>query len=138
MTSNQNTEKNKATYQRFIQEVFNKGRLELLPEILSPTYVLHDAPAGMAQGPDAIKQTVTMFRAAFPDLEITLEELVAEGNKVCARSMMRGTHKGTLFGKPASGKKVEVPGLTMVTVIEGRVIESWVRNDVATLMKQIE
>jgi predicted ester cyclase len=78
-----------------------------------------------------------MFRSAFPDLNISLDELVAEGDKVAARSTMRGTHRGAIFGIEPSGKAVEVPGLTMVTIRDGRLQESWVKNDVMALMSQL-
>ena len=117
--------------------MFNEGQLDKLEELLSPYYVFHDAPPGTPKGPDAIKQVVTMFRGAFPDLKITIEDMIAEGDKVCARATTRGTHKGTLFGIPGTGKVVTMTGLTMVTIIDGRLVESWVKNDVMGLMKQI-
>lgn len=131
------TEQNKALYRRFIDEVFNQGRFERLGEFLAPDYVFRDASPGMAPGPEAIRETVTNFRTAFPDLAITLEELVAEGDKVCARSVMRGTHRGPLFGIAPTGRPVAVAGLTMVRLVEGRLVESWVKNDVTGLMAQI-
>jgi steroid delta-isomerase-like uncharacterized protein len=128
---------NKAVYKRMIDDVFNAGKLEAVDEIVSPNYVLHGAPPDMPKGPDAIRATVRAFRTAFPDLKIELAELVAEGDKVSARSVMRGTHEGTLFGIPATHKKVEVDGLTMVTVRDGRVQESWVKNDTLQLFQQL-
>ena len=131
------TDQNKAVYRRFIQEVFNEGRLDMLDEMLSQSYVYRDAPPGTPAGPEAIKQVVTMFRAAFPDLKITIEDLVSEGDKVCARLTTRGTHRGVLFGIPATGKAVTMTGLTMVRIADGRLVESWVKNDVMGLMSQL-
>ncbi len=128
---------NKAAYRHFIDEAFNKGHLDKLDELLSPDYVYHDAPPGTPEGPEAIRQVVTMFRAAFPDLEITIEEQVAEGDKVCSRTTMRGTHRGAIFGLQPTGNRIEMKGLTMVSVVDGRVTESWVKNDVAGLMRQL-
>src|SRR5829696_360942 len=128
---------NKAVYQRMIEEVFNRGELDVLDDLVSPEYVLHGAPPGTPQGPDAIRATVRAFRTAFPDLRIELLELVAEGDKVSARSVMRGTHDGPLFGIPPTHKTVEVDGLTMVTVRDGRVQESWVKNDTLQLFQQL-
>src|SRR4051812_23454472 len=87
---------NKAIYQRFIDEVFNQGKLDRLDDLLSPSYELHDAAPGTPEGKDAVKQIVTMFRGAFPDLHIDLEALICEGDLVAARSVMRGTHKGAV------------------------------------------
>ena len=131
------TKDTKAIYKRMIDEAFNAGKLEVVDEVVSPNYVLHGAPPDMPKGPDAIRATVKTFRTAFPDLEIELQELVAEGDKVSARSVMRGTHEGPLFGIPATHKKVEVDGLTMVTVRDGRVQESWVKNDTLQLFQQL-
>ena len=131
------TDQNKAVYRRFIQEVFNEGRLDALDALLSPSYVLRDAPPGGPPGPQAVAEVVRMFRAAFPDLEITIDELVAEGDKVCARATTRGTHRGPMFGFPPTGKPVTMTGLTMVRIVDGRLVESWVKNDVAGLMRQL-
>jgi steroid delta-isomerase-like uncharacterized protein len=131
------TEENKAVYRRFMDEIFNKGRLDLVDELVSQSYQLHDASPGTPQGPEAIRQVVSMFRSAFPDLNISLDELLAEGDKVAARSTMRGTHRGAIFGIEPSGKAVEVQGLTMVTIRDGRLQESWVKNDVMALMSQL-
>jgi steroid delta-isomerase-like uncharacterized protein len=131
------TEQNKAIYRRFIQEVFNEGRLDRLDDLLSPSYVFHDAPPGTPEGPEAIRQVVTMFRNAFPDLTITFEDQIAEGDKVCSRTTTRGTHQGTIFGTPPTGKTITMTGLTLVTIADGRVKESWVKNDVMGLMNQL-
>lgn len=130
-------EQNKALYRRFLEEVFNDGQIDRADQFLSPSYILHDAPPGTPPGPEAVKQVVTMFRKAFPDLKIAIEELVAEEDKVCARATTRGTHKGTFFGVPATGKAVTMSGLTMVRIDDGRIIESWVKNDISGLMRQI-
>src|SRR5450432_3910313 len=105
------TAQNKAVYRRFIQEAFNEGRLDALDSLLAPTYVLHDAPPGAPSGPHAVAAVVSMFRAAFPDLAITIDELVAEGDTVCARATTRGTHRGTIFGLAPTGRTVAMTGL---------------------------
>jgi predicted ester cyclase len=132
-----NTDKNKALYQRFIQEVFNEGKLDNLDQFLAPAYIVHDPPPTARNGAEAVKQIVTAFRTAFPDLSITIDELVAEGDIVCARATSRGTHNGPLFGIAPTGKSITMTGLTMVTIIDGRLTESWVRNDITGLMNQI-
>ena len=131
------TNQNKAVYRRYIQELFNEGRLDRLDELLSPSYVYHDAPPGTPPGREAIRQVVSMFRAAFPDLTITIEDQVAEGDMVCSRTVTRGTHRGTLFGIPATGNVVAMRGMTFVRIVDGRVAESWVNNDVMGLMSQL-
>lgn len=137
MKTKQKLEQNKVIYRRFLQEIFNEGQLDKLPELVSPSYVLHDGPPGTPNGPEAIRQVVTMFRNAFPDLKISLEEIIVEEDKVCARATTRGTHKGTIFGVPATGRGVTMTGLTMVTIADGHLTESWVKNDMQGLMKQL-
>jgi steroid delta-isomerase-like uncharacterized protein len=132
------TEQNKAAYRRFIDVAFNEGRLERLGELITPNYVFHDAPPGTPPGPDAIRQVVTMFRGAFPDLKITIEDQIAEGDEVCSRATTRGTHRGTIFGISATHRVVTMTGLTLVRIVDGRVAESWVKNDVMGLMKQLQ
>lgn len=137
MSTDHNTDHNKAIYQRYIQQVFNQGRLDLLDELLSPSYVYQEAPPGTLPGAEGIKQVVSMFRAAFPDLEITIDDQIAEGDKVCSYATTRGTHQGEIFGIPATGKVVTMTGLTLVRIVEGRIAESWVKNDVMGLMNQL-
>lgn len=132
-----NTDQNKATYRSFIQIVFNEGRLDAVEEYLSPKYVLHDARPGTLAGREGVKQIVSIFRAAFPDLNITIEDQVAEQDKVCSLTTMRGTHKGSLFGIAPTGRTVTVTGLTMVRILGGRIVESWVKNDETALMNQL-
>lgn len=130
---------NKAIYNRYMQEAFNEGRLETIDELLSPSYVYHEAPPGTPAGPAGIKQVVTMFRSAFPDLKIEIVEQIAEGDLVASRSIMLGTHTGSpIFGIEASGNAVAMHGMTMVKVRDGKVTDSWVRNDVGGLMEQLK
>src|SRR5262249_21666922 len=131
------TDQNKTTYRRFIREGFNEGRLDAGEELLSPAYVFHDAPPGTPTSRDGGKQMGSLFRAAFPHLEITIEDQVAAEDKVCSRTILRGTHKGTIFGIPATGKNVSMTGLTMVRIVGGRLVESWVKNDIIGLMTEL-
>jgi steroid delta-isomerase-like uncharacterized protein len=130
-------EQNKALYRRFLQEVFSDGRLDRLGKFLAPDYVFRDAPPGSPPGAEAIRQVVAMFRGAFPDLTIAVEAIVAEGDLVCVRATTRGTHQGAFFNIPPTGKAVAMAGMTMVRIADGKIAESWVKNDVAGLMRQI-
>lgn len=131
------TEQNKVAYRRYIDEAFNEGRLEELDRLVSPNYVYHDAPPGTPTGVEGLRNVIRQFREAFPDLQISIDDQVAEGDKVCSLSTMRGTHKGLLFGLPPTGKEVVVKGMTMVRVADGRIAESWVKNDTLSLLRQL-
>jgi len=131
------TEANKAVYRRFIEEGFNQGRLAALDEVLASTYVNHSAPPGVPSGAEGVKQIITLFRSAFPDFRIEIHEQVAEGDIVSSRATFRGTHRGPLFGIPATGRQVTMPGLSMVRVANGQIQEGWIQNDVLGLLQQL-
>jgi steroid delta-isomerase-like uncharacterized protein len=131
------TETNKDVYRRFIQRIFNEARFEELDDFLAPDYRIQEAPPGTPAGAEGVRQVVEMFRSAFPDLDITLDEVIAEGDTVAARSTLRGTHRGEFLGVAASRNSVSVNTLTMVRLRDGRLTESWVKNDVAALMRQL-
>jgi len=131
------TDANKALYRRFIEEGFNRGQLQTLDEVLAPDYVDHDAPPGTPSGPVGVKQIITLFRAAFPDLRLEIDEQIAEGDKVSSHVTMRGTHRGPLFGIAPTGRAVAVTGLTMVRVANGQIHDSWVKNDTLGLLQQL-
>jgi steroid delta-isomerase-like uncharacterized protein len=130
-------EQNKTIYRRFIDEVFNHGRVEKLGEFLAPDYVFRDAPPGAPTGPEGVAGVVKMFRAAFPDLSVTIEDQIAEGDQVCSRATTRGTHEGEFFGIAPTHRRVAMTGVTWVRIVDGRLVESWVKNDVMGLLKQL-
>lgn len=131
------TAENKAVYRRFIEEGFNEGRLATLDEVLAPTYVNHSAPPGMSTGAEGVKQIISLFRAAFPDLRIEIHEQAAEGDLVASRATFHGTHSGSLFGIAATGRQVTMPGLSMVRVADGQIQEGWIQNDLLGLLQQL-
>ena len=97
------SEENKAIVRRVNDEVFSQGNLDLVDELFSPNYVLHDPgiPGGELRGTEDFKQQwVGMFRTTFPDLQLSVEDQVAEGDKVVTRYTGRGTHQGELMGIP--------------------------------------
>ena len=131
------TDRNKAVYRRFVQEVFNEGRLTMLEQLLSPSYINQDAPPGTPPNADGIKQVVANTRTAFPDLKFVIEDLVGEGDKVCARLTASGTHKGVFLDIPPTGKTISMKEMTMIHFVDGRMVASWVLNDMLGLMNQL-
>jgi steroid delta-isomerase-like uncharacterized protein len=128
---------NKALYRRFIQEIFNEGRLDRLADFTAQDYEVREAPPGSGSGAEAVKQIVTQFRTGFPDLKIVIEKLIGEGDWIAACATTHGTHHGTIFGVAPTGRKIAVSGLTMVRIADGKLTESWVKNDMASLMAQL-
>ena len=130
-------EQNKDIYRRFIQEVFNEGRLERAAAYAGADYVVQESVPGTPAGVEGIRHSVAMFRAGFPDLHIALDTLIAEGEWIAARSTLRGTHKGTIMGIAPTGNAIAVTSLTMVRIVDAKLRESWVKTDMAALMTQL-
>jgi len=122
------TEENKAVLRRN-EEVFNKGNLAVADETIATNYILHGPGGQEFKGPEGFKQLVTMFRTAFPDLHATVEDMVAEGDKVAHRLILRGTHKGDLMGIAPTGKQVTLSAITISRFVGGKEVEGWSITD---------
>ncbi len=131
------SEQNKKLMRRIFDEVWNQGNLETIDEIFSPDFVTHFLPPGTPPGKDGIRQYISMYRAAFPDVHIDVEDQIAEGDKVVTRTTIRGTHKGTFMGIPATGKKIQVSAIIITRFEDGQNVESWVEQDRLGLMQQL-
>ncbi|WIG58414.1 MAG: hypothetical protein OJF49_001160 [Ktedonobacterales bacterium] len=132
-------EENKVLARRFIEECFNKGNLNSVDELVATNYVDHDPsmPGGI-YGPSGVKQFISMYRTAFPDLAISIDELYAIGeNRVMMRWTARGTHRGTLQGIPATGKQATVSGMTLSRYENGKGVEDYNNWDTLGLMQQL-
>lgn len=134
-------EQNKANYRRFMEEVWNRNNLAVVDEIASPDLVVHYLPPGTPPGGETIKQSLASLRAAFPDLEITFENLIAEGDKVAVHCKMTGTHRGPFHSKtliPATGRRVSVEGVEMWRFNdEGKWVELTGGFDQLALLQQL-
>src|SRR2546430_7437298 len=120
------SEQNKAIARRAL-EVFNSGDMDELDDIVSEDAVDHDPqnPFAGTHGPEASKQMAATYRAAFPDLHVTIEEQIAEGDKVVTRWTAVGTQDGDLPGMPASGKSTHVTGIGIDRIEGGKIVEAW-------------
>jgi steroid delta-isomerase-like uncharacterized protein len=132
------TEENKAISRRVGEEIFNGGDLDLADELYAPDYVLHDPslPEDL-HGPEGLKRYVAMTRAAFPDARVTVEDQVAEGDKVVDRWTARGTHTGEFMGIPPTGRRIEVSGVTISRFAGGKIAEDWYQGDDLGMMRQL-
>lgn len=129
-------EDNKATARRWYEEVFNAGNLDLIHELFAPNFVDHD-PVNPLPGLEGVRQVVGMYRGAFPDLHITVEDWVAEGDKVVTRFRAQGTHKGPLMGIPPTEKQVTVTGIDMLGFEHGTISEHWGTRDDLGMLQQL-
>ncbi len=133
------SEQNKALVRRSTEEIWNNGNLALADEIYAANYVAHDPanPPDLGSGPEAVKKLVTMYRTAFPDVQLTIEEIIAEGDQVVTRWTARGTHKGDLMGIAATGKQTTVTGMGITRIAGGKIQEAWGNWDTLGMMQQL-
>jgi predicted ester cyclase len=136
------TAANKAMVRRFFDEVFNQGKIDAADTYIAVDAVDHQAPPGQPQGLAGFKQMVTGMRTAFPDLHVTLDDVIAEGDKVVIRSTLHGTQKGELrMGPnstlPATEKPVTITGIDIVRFQGGKMVEHWGVEDDLGMMQQL-
>ena len=130
------TEENKALVRRFVAEVISQGDLAVVDDLLAATYTYH-GPGMEVSGPEGMKHLFTMLRTAFPDWAETIEELIAEGDTVVFRVTGYGTHHGEFLGIPPTGQQVTVPGIDIVRIAGGKLVEHWANFDQLGLLQQI-
>ena len=133
------SETNKTVSRRFFEEVWNKGDLAVLNEILTEDHVNSGpgTPPELPTGPEGTKQLVTMYRNAFPDVHFTIDEQLAEGEKVLTRWTGQGTHQGELQGLPATGKSSTISGIVIDRIVNGKIAESWGLFDNFSMLQQL-
>ena len=129
-------EENKALLRRLFEEVWNQGNLGTVDELLATDYVLND-PAQMVRGPEGFKAYVSAFRAAFPDMKATIEDQIAEDDRVAMRFTVHATHKGEFQGIPPTGKQVILSGIDIQRIVGGKIVENWVNLDALGLLQQL-
>jgi steroid delta-isomerase-like uncharacterized protein len=131
-------ESNKAVVRRLFEEVWNKGQLQVADELLTPNYAHHDSSTpDVGRGPESEKKRATLYRTAFPDLRLTVEDIIAEGETVVARWSCRGTHKGELNGIAPQGKQFNITGVSIARFTNGKMSEGFVNWDALSLMQQL-
>jgi predicted ester cyclase len=128
---------NKTIARRFNEEVWGRGDQAVLEELLDPDFVDHDALPGQAPGREGHKQILIAFHSAFPDLNVTTEEILAEGEKVVSRWTARGTHQGELLGIAPTGNGVTIKGIDVLRVAESRIVERWAQFNSLEMMQQL-
>ncbi len=132
------TDSNKEIYRRFMAEVANKGNMQVADEILAPQVREYERlPPGYPPNGEGIKRLFAMLRGAFPDLNISIEDQIAEGEKVVARVTLRGTHKGDFLGIAPTNKAVEYEAIDISRIVGGRLVEHWGIPDYLTLLQQL-
>jgi steroid delta-isomerase-like uncharacterized protein len=131
---------NKQLVRRWFEEVWNKGRVEAVDEMLGADAVVHglsDDSETPLLGAAGFKPFHERFREAFPDITVTVDDLIAEGDKVAARCSVQGKHQGRSLGFDATQAPVEFTGMVIVRIDNGKIVEAWNNFDFMTMYKQV-
>ena len=130
------TEENKAINRRVTEEGWNQGNTALFDEFFAAAFIGHD-PFGPVHGPEGFKQRYATYHTAFPDTHLTIEDQIAEGDKVVTRWTATGTQQGPLMGIVPSGKHVTITGITITRIASGKAVEDWVNFDTLGMLQAI-
>jgi steroid delta-isomerase-like uncharacterized protein len=122
---------------RFHEELLAARDPAVVDSFFGEGFVSHNMPPGFPQGREGVKRFFAMFRDAFPDVTVEIDDLVADGDRVAAATTFNGTHTGELMGMPPTGRRVAVTGIDIVRVEDGRIVEHRGLTDIAGLMRQL-
>jgi steroid delta-isomerase-like uncharacterized protein len=132
------SETNKTVVRRLFEEVWNKGNLLVADELFAQNYSHHDpSTPEFGRGPESEKKRATLYRTAFPDVRLTIEDIIAEGETVTARWSCKGTHKGDLSGTAPTGKHFTISGISIARLTNSKIVEGWVNWDALGLLQQL-
>jgi steroid delta-isomerase-like uncharacterized protein len=129
-------QEDKANMERFVEEAFNKGNLAVIDELTGPNFYDHD-PLNETHDVAGVKAFAQATRAAFPDLKFTNEDVIWEDGKLVARYRMTGTHKGDFMGIPATNKPIDVTGIDIIRLENGKAVEHWGEFDALGMLRQM-
>lgn len=130
-TTATSTEENKELVRRFMEGPLN---LEAVDQFVAPDMIDHSR---RGSGRDGVRQELQRFATAFPDWFATIEDLIAEGDKVVMRGVASGTHRGVFMGIPPTGRRVTVPGIHIMRIVDGKIVEHWAQADFLGMMQQL-
>ena len=130
-------EENKTLIRRFVAEILNAGNPAAAEVLLAANFVFHFPGRPGPTDREGFLQSLAPFRAGFPDIRFTIEDLVAEGDRVAARFHMTGTHQGDFQGIAPTGRQAQWGGIALFRISEGRIAEEWAMPDVFGLLRQL-
>jgi steroid delta-isomerase-like uncharacterized protein len=130
-------EENKANYRRITEEIWIQGNLALVDELFAPNYVNHDPTNPEVRDLKGFKEYIVATRTALQEMKVTIDDLIAEGDKVAGRWTARATHKAEWGGIPATGKQVTMTGMTISRFVDGKTVENWWSTDSLGLLQQL-
>jgi steroid delta-isomerase-like uncharacterized protein len=128
---------NKRLYEQYIKEFLQGGDESAADRYIDSKVLTHDGMPGQAPGLEGVKQTFRSLRAAFPDMKVQVEDVIAEGDKVVGRFVVSGTNTGEFMGMPATGKAFTYDEIVIVRFKDGKIIEHWAEMDSMGMMQQL-
>jgi steroid delta-isomerase-like uncharacterized protein len=131
-------EENVTKVRRVIEEIYNQGNLGLADELFTSDFNRHDpSTPDVGRGPNGVRQVATRYRTAFPDLHLTIEDTLSDGDRVVVQWSSTGTHRGELQGVAPTGKKIAITGMSIIRFSSGRIAEEWVNWDTLGMLRQL-
>ena len=131
------SEENKAVLRRSHEDIWDKHNPDAVDEYFASDFTYHSAPPGLPADRESMKGRVVMYLGAFPDLKVTNEIVLADGDKVITRWNARGTHTGPLGDIPATGNKIATHGISIAQIAHGKIVGSWSESNQMDLMQQL-
>ena len=131
------TEQNKSIVRRWVEEGWNKRNTALIDELFTSNFYQHETGPETVNSREALKPFVAGYLSAFPDLQFTIEDLIAEGDKVVWRFTATGNNTGPFMGGPVTGKSITVTGTITFRLEDSRMAEAWLNLDVLGLLQQV-
>ena len=128
--------KNKAIARRYIEELWNKKNLDEIDKLVSDDFVNHSSPPGMPPDREGLRQFIASSGATFPDGHYTIEDMIAENDKVMIRGSFKGTHRGEFMGIPGTGKEITMSWINVLRITDGKAVERWMKYDEILMMSQ--
>lgn len=130
-------EDNRALMVNFYQQFWNEGNIDWADEVIAEDLIHDQVPTDWPQGRAAFKKLVQTWRTAFPDLHEAVEFVLADGDRVMSRFRLTGTHTGPLYGVPGTGKKVDIQGVDVARIQDGRIVEYFYHEDTLGMFRQL-
>jgi steroid delta-isomerase-like uncharacterized protein len=131
------TTTNRALIQRFFEEAYNQGDLQIANELVAADYTNHDPAPGEASCREGLKASIAYLHRAFADLQVTINDQVSEGDKVTTRFTLSGVQTGEYAGIPPSGASFAIQATTIHRICDGQIVESWFNWDLLGLLQQL-
>jgi steroid delta-isomerase-like uncharacterized protein len=131
------SEEYKALERRMYEEIFNKKNMGAVEQFYATDWVCHPSPPGMPPGLDGMKQWHKLMNSAFPDMQVKLDDMLAEGDRIACRWTSTAMHKGEFMGMPPTNKQVAITGVHIDRIAGGKIVETWNYSDMMGVMQQL-